>query len=369
MPQTLCPDLYEALRRLYGKVDVGNEGELIRVTDYNPDRGSILSIDSPVRLTASDGEYYKVSCPFCTDTRQRLWVSYAFDRYPWLAVCYNETACMTGPAGASRRAELRWKIREASGPGGINTVSEIASSENEDKPGQVVPVEYPGYGLYVNQLPSNHQVRWYLEQKRKYDVDMLSRDYGVGALTSVSPEHPQWIADRVFVPIIMNKQLVGWQARYPDDLNWKEAGITKYYNLPRMPKAGMLYGYDSALDWSFVNIVEGCSDVWGVGPPTVGILGSSITRLQAMLLTSHWEKLFLYLDGETALPPKDRPNDTPPRQKAVEKLLPFLKPNQTLVVVPLPVGTDPGGLERAINRQNIRTAAESAGIHLDPAWR
>ncbi len=71
----LNPDLFEALAASFGTVLIANEGERARV-DYRPSWGSPKG---QVRLKAVrtvSGEYYRVDCPFCTDTRKRLWINH-----------------------------------------------------------------------------------------------------------------------------------------------------------------------------------------------------------------------------------------------------------------------------------------------------
>src|SRR5205085_9645610 len=60
------------------------------VEDIRPGRYR-LQVDWP-------GEYYAVSCPYCSDTRQRLWINHRWGKYVpelkldnlFLAICFNE---------------------------------------------------------------------------------------------------------------------------------------------------------------------------------------------------------------------------------------------------------------------------------------
>ena len=90
---TLRPDLYNRLCAGFGKVRIINEGVEMRATvehDALYDRPRLNVIDP--------GEYLAVNCPFCKDTRGRLWINHRWGRWDpqtksrnlWLCVCYNE---------------------------------------------------------------------------------------------------------------------------------------------------------------------------------------------------------------------------------------------------------------------------------------
>lgn len=349
----LNSELYQRLRKVFGKVDIANEGEPVRELVLNTGLGR-------AQTKVEDGEYYKVSCPFCDDTRQRLWISYKYSDKPWLTVCYNETACMTGVSGACNRPLLRNMILYAP----ICTVPNFASHEptKDIDPDKIETVLPPGPLVPADQLPENHQVRRYLAS-RKFDVSSLVKDYGVSLITG--SERFPWIAGRIYFPIVMNGRVVGWQVRYPEDTDYKAIGATKYYNLPDMPKRSMLYGFDRAKEWSFVVLTEGATDVWAVGPPAVSVFGSSVTSTQRRLLIENWSTIFFYFDADTVDKKKDGESV---QQREIDKILPYLGSHQKLVPIALPTGVDPGSLSRYENRFLIRRAAELAGVPIDMSW-
>lgn len=350
----LCPELYARLKRLFGKVVIANEGQSARVTQ--------LQVLGRMQTQVSDGEYLRVNCPFCEDTKGRLWVNYQYPQFPWLAVCYNDTACMTGAMGAIHRPRLRRMIFSE---GGRETmpIHYGRAEETEVDPNTLPLAEYPGSGLYVNQLPVDHHVREYLTS-RQFDVDELSREYSVGMLTS-SETYP-WLIGNICFPAMMYGRMVGWQTRYPADVDFKQTGIRKYFNLPDMPKRAMLYGFDQAKAWSFVIVVEGATDVWRIGAPAVCLYGSSLSPTQRRLLIDNWSTIFVYLDGDT-IPLK--PNQTvSTRDNLMADLLSLATPAHTIIPVDLPIELDPGKLSRQENRARIRSAATARGIPIDLSW-
>ncbi|HJN07932.1 MAG TPA: hypothetical protein QF564_04525 [Pirellulaceae bacterium] len=93
MLEPINPRLYRALQRRFGDVAVSNDGE-----SYIPNRTRSMyrrgQFDSQ---PAFAGEYYKVNCPFCTDTTKRLYINHMFavvgedrDDHLYLAHCFNE---------------------------------------------------------------------------------------------------------------------------------------------------------------------------------------------------------------------------------------------------------------------------------------
>src|SRR4051794_16673671 len=91
--------LYRALEARLGPVKVSNEGQEATVL-YSPD----WSRDGKLRAAVVEaGEYYRVSCPFCSDDRHRLWVNHRWavpdpqtgDDNLHLAICFNAPCLST----------------------------------------------------------------------------------------------------------------------------------------------------------------------------------------------------------------------------------------------------------------------------------
>src|SRR5262249_13134083 len=75
----LHPDLYRRLEQRFGKVIIVNEGEEMDSTVYT-DPSVLDRRGRPVRRLDVEhrGETYRISCPMCSDTRQRLYINYMF---------------------------------------------------------------------------------------------------------------------------------------------------------------------------------------------------------------------------------------------------------------------------------------------------
>lgn len=214
----LCPALYARLKAVFpGSIIVANQGEELV---------GVNAVDSSGRrrmAVVNSGEYYRVNCPFCTDTRKRLWISYRFSEYPWLAHCFNETYCLSGPDGRPRRQRIQQWLFETTRPVKLPTAAGFTTDE-----AVVGPVDLPGDVTPVDRLPYDHQARRYLLD-RGYDLAHLARDFGVGYVDRVyDPTQHRPLEGRIFIPIVMDGELVGWQGRWPADLRWKEVRMPKY---------------------------------------------------------------------------------------------------------------------------------------------
>ena len=107
----LNPHLYNALVAVFGHVKIKDAGVAMRISGYQP----ATLPDGRRRLQAviaERGETYIVSCPFCSDTRFRLYINHRWaerdpvtnDRNLFLAHCFNEHCFSTG--------ETQWRLAE-----------------------------------------------------------------------------------------------------------------------------------------------------------------------------------------------------------------------------------------------------------------
>jgi hypothetical protein len=135
----------------------------------------------------------------------------------------------------------------------------------------------------------------------------------------------------------MDGQLVGWQCRFIGDIDWKRAGMAKYYTRPGMPKRLMFYNYDQAKNYPLVVLTEGISDVWAVGPQAVAMLGKKLHASQERLLCDTWGEgvLVVMLD--------------PDARDETDKLVQRLESKFAGGVVPVYLDEqDPGDLDRDV---------------------
>lgn len=284
----LCLELYARLEQKFGKVKVSNEGmslqSRIKVAGYR----TVTEIISP-------GEYYCVNCPFCGDTKQRLWVNHRFAEFRWLAVCYNETRCMDGAFGKESRKELYNIVFGGSSP----VILPVTQGAVVDPAKKLEAIEIPGEVKFFNELPDDHRSVLYLRH-RKYDPEELDRYYGISYCESVYDSKYYPLTGRIFIPLIMNSKLVGWQGRFIGDPDWKATRIQKYFNMRGMSKKDMLYNYDLARKQDMAVIVEGAADVWRIGPKAVALLGSDMADPQKFLIRDGFagKPVAVFLDSD-----------------------------------------------------------------------
>jgi len=324
--------LYGRLLQRFGDVQVANAG--IEAVPY-PE----LTLSGP-QVKYRGGEYYRVNCPWCGDTRRRLWVSYlwgmwdpeAKSRHKNLLHCNNEYCYQRNPG---RTAQLDYEIYGAM-PHQIRCVSNIRKGVKQstrvagavDPPGAVIP---------IGDLPLTHPAVQYLGI-RGYNIRELSDKYSVGYCEEAAEQYPA-MQGRIVIPVYSNGICVGWQGRYVGDLDWKRFRVQKYYNSNQFSKSEYLYNFDAAKKYKIVCLVEGVTTTWTFGPQFVSCFGSSISSPQAELLSELSREGFVVslLDGDTW-----RVNPQSGRDKAAQavRMLQACAPNHS-IIIRMPDGVKP----------------------------
>lgn len=344
----LNPVLYSRLKR-FGEVKHSNDGEkFIARAVYSVE-------DEPMLEMEHDGEYYSVCCPFCRDTRYRLYVNHMFGqhddhgrRMTFLALCYNEN-CL-----AKRDNQLDF-LERVDDSGMLETVRIL--------PGKVVPaiariVDWPGFCIPLENLPDRHHAIAYLKS-RNFDPGFLSRRYQVQYCeTSLYT----FARDRLVFPVFEDGKLKGWQCRHIGELAWKgpnkKKGLPpKYFSAPGSQfRSRCILNWDRMKLWKTGVIVEGPTDVYRYGPMSGCIFGNTITPLQRRKLLSVFRKtdrtLVMLLDPEEA-----KSKSTLRSIATFEKELPG-----RFCAVWLPGGTDPGSLDQDFTRAYVRDEAAKRGV-------
>lgn len=347
----LNPTLYNALKACFGSVVIANEGAGMYGCNmphpFLPGR-----FDYAV---TSWGEYYRVNCPFCKDTRRRLWINHLYAQanrntgWPdsWLAVCYNDN-CTTHPA---RRQQLERQIFGFRNWNERNRPMVIEPGENFSGP--ILAAEPPGEILRLTELPANHEARRYVIN-RGYDPDWLYENFKVGYVLSVNDHRYAAARGRLYLPVFFESALVGWQTR----LLWDppKGGPPKYFTMPGLPRRRIVYNYNIAKQWPFVVVVEGLPSVWRIGGPAVALFGKTMTQGQQILLQQAWagKPIILLLD--------------PDARDEMEGIIGELKNagRQPIIPVFLPAGFDPADYAHETGVNMIRAAAAESGINLPP---
>lgn len=286
----LNPTLYSLLQHKFGEIKIANEGCSAHVQSY-PDPFH------PGRfITQADtwGEYYCVNCPFCKDTRHRLWINYLYGSeydknrrsYTHLANCYNE-GCINKPG---RREQLEDLIFGYGKPLMARMPIKTASLDYAHK-----TMEAPGEVISVDQLHDGHPAREYLVS-RGFDPAELSRDFQIGLVTKAANDRLRITQNRLYIPITFSGRLVGWQARAVGDTSTGP----KYFNGPGTSKSKMLYNYDRAASQPYVVVVEGVPSVWRLGAVAVALFGKTMSLWQQTTISTTWagKPVFVMLDAD-----------------------------------------------------------------------
>jgi hypothetical protein len=334
-------------------VEVASEGEaMIAKAVREP-------INDEPRLSISHaGEYYRINCPFCNDTRFRLYVSHRYGqrdafgrRMTFLATCFNETACMSRP---ENQLDFREMLESVDG------VLERA----ELRRGVIVPeeareIQWPGPCTRLDDLRDGHPARAYVELDRHFDADKIARMYGVSYCHN---SHYFLARNRLLIPVYQDGKLKGWQARHIGELRWKDKGLSlppKYFSYPGMPRRQLLYNFDRAREYATGVIVEGPTDVWAFGGMATCTFGAAMAdpQLDRFLAVFRRRTAVLLYDPEAM--------ETKPVVRLIERLRRRM-PGR-FAAVTLPKKTDPGSLGRRFLRDYVQDEAAAQGVEVSYA--
>jgi len=274
----LNEQLYQGLIQRFGEVKVANEGEAretVKIGDAYETRVS--------------GEQYRVCCPFCRETRFRLYISYMWntvdpDGVPnsHLAVCFNEH-CDAG----GLRDEMQAYLRDRP------TISRDPLAPYRPPTPMFKEVPLPGQCVSLAQLEPGHDAIKYL-QGRGFDPAEITYYYNVHFCLEADADErgyipgTKWSAvcckNRLVIPIYRLGVMVGWQTRALNN-----SSFPKYYTMPGLKKSHLIYNGDLCQHYDFGVIVEGVTDVWRVGPCWGAIFGHVISNAQLELMYSYWQ--------------------------------------------------------------------------------
>ena len=322
----LRPLLYRRLELLTGgdlKVACPLEPFLSHYVNY-ADR-TTFEIDSR-------GESYRINCPYCNDTRKRLWINHMWGhRDPqtgsqnlWLCKCFNENCLST----FKRQRDLYSLVFGPRGPNREDIVNFVKVDDRE--PEEVGP---PGYVIPLNELPAAHPAISYLASRGWEDLQELIQYYGVG-FCCAAPDKFHTAEGRLIAPIYFGGKYVGWQARV---IGEPMKNQPKYYTMPGLQKSKILYNFDIASRYPFGVVVEGVTDVWAYGPPAVGLLGKTASTRQRSLIvdmtrSGRWQHVIIMLDGDAV--------------DEMQELCDLLAGVPNLSCIQLPNGNDPADIDR-----------------------
>ena len=344
--EVLNPRLFRRLGQRFGHVKVSNAGEAMICQAVKNLR------DEPELLISHAGEYYQVCCPYCSDTRYRLYVNHRFGQQDafgrpllFLAICYNE-GCLSS----------RDNFKDF-----LDQLETDALAEAVVKPGKLVPEELrevlpPGPTIPLHRLRKNHDARVYL-QSRGFDPDELSHKFGV---TFCTQSRYSFARNRLIFSVFERGKLKGWQARFVGELDWKgpkkKELPPKYFNTPDAHfKSNVIFNWERMRRWYTGVIVEGPTDAMRFGTMAGCIFGNHMSDVQ--------RRKFLSVFG------KDRtgvllldPEEYESRQTVATLDYFRTKMPGRFCAVKLPDGTDPGSLARGFLRQYVKEHAAAQGV-------
>ena len=354
MVAPLNPVLYRLLKRKFGSVKIASEGESYIAGNemWNPvtDR-----FDTEVIQT---GEYYQVCCPFCSDTKFRLYINHMWckesggSRLMHMAICFNDTNCLRAWAA---RQDLLEEITELED----DVLFEARIKPGKEVDPEDVEISWPGPCTRVDRLPRKHLAVQYLIG-RGFDPERIGKFYNV----RYCHDSFRWMAkDRLIIPVYSKRKMVGWQGRFTGEMKWSNPNAPpKYYTSPGMPRRLVLYNIANAARYRTGVIVEGPTDVWAFGPMAVCTLGSTMTARQQSLFKSAFK-------GRSAILLYDPEEYEKP---GVKKLMNNFGGKNVFsdgfAAVKLPVGTDPGrytGTDgRRFMREFVAEEARKQGVRV-----
>lgn len=347
----LAPTLYNVLRENFpGGVIIANQGEHCYMSSSRQTDGRLYTSIN------HSGEYYRVNCPFCQDTRHRLWVNHMFGQQDangrpmrFLATCYNEQ-CLEDWQNRKRFNDVVYGFRNANER--HRTHFELNNPNTWIDPNEAARFEPPGQVIPLTQMacsiPDHPAVR-YMCGERRYTTQMLQH-YEVGYCT-YAPRFPE-AADRIIFPIKMYGNAVGWQARYIGTTDWRQRA--KYYGMPGMRKRMILYNYDNARNMPFVCLVEGVTDCHVIGDYACALLGKSLSRYQMELVLMTWggtKPIIMILDPDA-------------REEMRSTVLDLRNSGAIVVEVLLPGEHDCGDYDRRTLLNIIYSQARQMGVIL-----
>jgi hypothetical protein len=346
----LNPQLYRLLKRRFGDVRISNPGEAAQIVI----RRNIRHRNRPEPEAVHPGEYYQVCCPFCSDTRHRLYVNHMFGQqdkeegftYHHLAICFNEN-CL---AETGRVQDFIEDLTELE-----HNLEKFKVTKGKAVDISNLNMDWPGAMIRVDKLPKDHRAYQYLVS-RKFDPQRIGKFYNVHWCVESTKF---WMAnERLIIPIYEDKRMVGWQGRLPYEPK-KGDSIPKYYTCPGTPRRMIIYNFANAIRYRTGVIVEGPTDVWSFGPMACCTLGATMTPHQQRKFLDHFKQhsAILLFDPEEYEKPK------------VQKLITDFSTafEGGFAAVKLPEGTDPGTLDRDFLRDFVKEQAEEQGVKV--SWR
>lgn len=352
MKKPLNPALHRRLQRLFGAVKLSMEGEAHKhqpISDRDTNEKKLAIVQ--------DGEYYRVNCPYCHDTRYRLYVNHMFGkedgwgrRMNFMAYCFNE-GCLYKE---ENREDFIEKLEDVTG-----FLCDARIYAGKEVPERMRTVLMPGVCVPINSLKPDHKAVKYL-RSRAFDPDVLYKKYKVQFCVD---SHYFLASNRIIIPIFDGDDLRGWQARVVGELPWKDPLKKnelppKYFSCPNSQfRSHCLYNFDSMKRWATGVVVEGPTDVWRFGAMSGCIFGNCMTDHQRRKVLAVFRRRSLVL----LLDPDQFEGRAKTRTRDLIEWFREKMPGK-FAAVQLPDGNDPGSMTRDFLREYVRAEAAEQGV-------
>lgn len=315
--------LFKAIKQAFKEVPgICKEGEGALYTNIVPDFSLLEGEETLLHYKSTyGGEQYFINCPYCGDTKGRLYISHLWNtsfvyegsKYrasEKLVNCYNEK-CLR------KRENLE------------DFKAKIASCLENPLDVDVGDIEEESSGSFANQVPMPSQyyslscapptVISFIESRgfivrelEKYDV------FWIPYYDAYSEKKQKWYRKFnhpvLVIPTVQNKEYWFWQARLvsldgkadgPLELDFNDKPYPKYYNEKGCKKSWALYNIDNIGNGP-VYVVEGVTDVWAIGDGAVAKFGKSLSPVQKNTLEAKAKGMDIIL-----IPDMDDPQSLP----------------------------------------------------------
>lgn len=293
----LNPGLFKALSALAEETNgpppaVSNEGA-----------GFTYSVDKyrgRYFIRPESGEQYHLNCPFCSDSRKRLYVHHAYGlpspdpriQGPMidLAFCQNEQE--KKPQLYFTLKDYFWALDR-----GLIVLDDRAKSCAVEavSPLEQVPPSV-GETVPLASMPDSAHYQYWV--RRGYDPYYLANIYGACIPVS-NPDKDMWkmVRSRTIFPYTYQGRTIMWQGRLNFDHadkfppKWWYPGGTKK----------VLWNMDLALQFPVCIITEGITSGICAGPAAVAVGGKTLTGFLADFMVENWEMAMVMLDPDAGI--------------------------------------------------------------------
>lgn len=286
--------LFEALRKL----NKGNAPKIVNAGQTGRFRVEMIAGKPTLH---GEGEQYSINCPFCGDTRQRLYVHHMFGRIHHvhgfnqpgqqlvtLAYCHNET----------KRIKL---IGYVEGYLKVDATAQTMDFLNQrNSAGANLQHSCPGMGetTPLQDLHRGHPAVEYLIG-RGFDPGYLGRTCGAVLMVKHPDPYIGKISDgRIGFGHHIDGKLKLWHARLAYD-----AGKKKWPPKWWFPSGTIKvpWNVDVASHFPVVVLCEGILSAVNAGPAAIAIGGKTITQETLGIISTRWKRAFVMLDPDAGI--------------------------------------------------------------------